>query len=112
MSVMQVLWPRMMMKKWLNRKSTGDEFSADEYSADERDDSDLENESENDCQPEGILCCRDVSCIFHVHFQVVLSHAEGMPTDFQPRVPKRHTTRNFSPSKLKKDGRDGECFFY
>lgn len=76
----EVLWPRMMMKKWLNRKSTGDEFSADEYSADERDDSDLENESENECQPE----------------------------DFQPRVPKRHTTRNFSPSKLKKDGRDDQ----
>lgn len=76
----ELLWPRMMMKKWLNIKSTGDEFSADEYSADERDDSDLENESDSECQPE----------------------------DFKPRVPKRHTTRNFSPSELKKDGRDDE----
>ncbi|KAI5057374.1 hypothetical protein GOP47_0027389 [Adiantum capillus-veneris] len=76
----EVLWPRMMMKKWLNIKSTGDEFSADEYSADEHDDTDLENESECECDSEEVT----------------------------PKVPRRHTTRNFSPSKLRKDGGDDE----
>lgn len=68
----------MIAKKWLNLKSTGDEFSADECSADEREDSDFEMEDESKRQK-----------------------------DFKLRVPKRHTTRNFSPSKLKKDGRNG-----
>eukprot|EP00250_Pteridium_aquilinum_P008687 c18133_g1_i1 orf=533-2320(-) len=71
----ELLWPRMLMKKWLNIRTTGDEFSADEYSADERDDTDFENDSECECEEE----------------------------DIEPRIPKRHTTRNFSPLKFKKD---------
>ncbi|MCO5608551.1 hypothetical protein L7F22_062762 [Adiantum nelumboides] len=80
----ELLWPRMMMKKWLNIKSTGDEFSADEYSADEHDDADTDLENESDSERDS----KDIAV--------------------KPKVPKRHTTRNFSPSKLRKDGGDDE----
>ncbi|KAH7437124.1 hypothetical protein KP509_05G057500 [Ceratopteris richardii] len=76
----ELLWPRLMMKKWLNIQSTGDEFSADEFSADEHDDTDTENESDSEWESEAL----------------------------KPKVPRRHTTRNFSPSKLKKGGKDEE----
>lgn len=46
----ELLWPKMMMKKWLNIKSDGDEFSADEFSADEHEDTETESESESDCE--------------------------------------------------------------
>jgi hypothetical protein len=51
----QLLWPRMVMKKWLNIKSMPDDFSADEFSADEHEegkDPDTESESESEYEPE------------------------------------------------------------
>jgi hypothetical protein len=46
---LQLLWPRMAMKKWLNITSTREGFSADEFSDDEHEegkDPDMECESE------------------------------------------------------------------
>ena len=54
-SIIQLLWPRMVMKKWLNVKSTGDDFSADEFSADEHEEGkypDTDSESESEYEPE------------------------------------------------------------
>ncbi|MCO5611714.1 hypothetical protein L7F22_065972 [Adiantum nelumboides] len=49
----ELLWPRMIMKKWLNIKTTtSDEFSADELSADEHEDTEPDTESESECDSE------------------------------------------------------------
>ncbi|KAH7445503.1 hypothetical protein KP509_01G012000 [Ceratopteris richardii] len=46
----ELIWPRMVMKKWLSIKSTtGDAFSSDELSSDEHDDRDLDVENEVRC---------------------------------------------------------------
>ncbi|KAH7331276.1 hypothetical protein KP509_20G023800 [Ceratopteris richardii] len=76
----ELLWPRMVMKKWLNIESEGDEFSADECSADEHDDADdADTDNESDSEWESI--------------------------ETKPIVPKRHTTRKFSLQSLNGDGR-------
>ena len=48
------------MKKWLNIKSNGDDFSADEH----EEDKDLDTESENESESEGayILCTTAIIC--------------------------------------------------
>ena len=65
--MMQLLWPRMVMKKWLNIKS-GDDFSADEH----EEDKDFDTESENESESEGayILCTTTIVCynfVFIIH---------------------------------------------
>eukprot|EP00250_Pteridium_aquilinum_P034475 c7644_g1_i1 orf=582-2444(-) len=74
----ELLWPRMMMKKWLHINTTGDEFSADEFSADEHEDAEPETESESECESE----------------------------DTRPVTPQSYGNRNFSPLMFRKNGRD------
>ncbi|KAI5076472.1 hypothetical protein GOP47_0008537 [Adiantum capillus-veneris] len=75
----ELLWPRMMMKKWLSFKATtGDEFSADELSADEHEDPEPDTESEGE-------------------------HEDTTSTRSQ-----RYAMKDFSPLMSRKEGTDDE----
>ena len=107
--MMQLLWPRMVMKKWLNMKSIGDDFSADEH----EEDKDFDTESENESESEGvyILCTTAIVCynfFFVIHeFRNYFLNLISLFSDY---LPKRCTHRKPSPLVSRKDGNDGESF--